>query len=685
MGVIDFRSSAIATIITTAKHSPAYAALEDLRAQYEIEIESTEGPRSILSLSNVTQTQLLASVKIALPGSASSTGEPSRQPQLRTDHLAQLVSELQQEVRPPTAIELGEMLVDEELAARQVERANPYQRVLASEAGTKIVVATAGVSSVASPIPNDKAAVVSAPSQPQASVAKRPTIVLNLPKKTDRDPSDESRPQKYSLSGSITFTGGMAFLGQQQQITVRQLVDDLTVAEGFANLNEAYYGLDVAALEGDILVEVRDRDGQVLGQGRVNLYDVAQKSSHLAKIQNLAVQIRPVFNGVSGTAISAASYGKARYLVAGAKLFIGGLNREVIKNDKTGAYEDETLAPPSTFLVKSQHKNFWPSLALARSGEPFQMRLFPAGLVAALLELSLDKQQARDASQEGVIWGRVTFAGHPVTGAQVHLIGESEKKPIYFTGFLPDKSKTATSAKGEFAFTRLTEPESILRVSMNGKLFWPTVLPVARRHVSHADLEIEMSRTVEFKSYDAFTAEPRATIFRPLGATEEFMVPEAGSLASKIDTVKGLTLLEADSGEPYTVLRVSVRAGQNEVHLPHLRADWLNKLRPSYGGSAGAKTATVGFIEGDDFEVVLGSGDLIPEKNLVYFDSTGEPLTSKSRESARGRAGGGFVIFDLPQGLHTVTIFPDKSKKVVTQTVYVDEYATHLIRTNLAL
>jgi hypothetical protein len=142
----------------------------------------------------------------------------------------------------------------------------------------------------------------------------------------------------------------------------------------------------------------------------------------------------------------------------------------------------------------------------------------------------------------------------------------------------------------------------------------------------------------------------------------------------QVQLVSGLTLVEAQAFDAsYSPVRVALRTQQNETHIPMIRKDWLQGLS---GLAEAHATAAVGFVNGDDFEVLLGDGAPHAAR-IVYFDSEGK--VTKGAVSSRA----GYAIFNLPRGLHTVTIIPEKSKQIVTQLIYVDEFAVQTTITNL--
>jgi hypothetical protein len=702
---VDFRSNIILQTIELHRESPAYAALEDVRENFSAtsiepqitgELVLTGKPlemklkeqQAIVQQGAVLGENLKPLIISAANGTSATSGASSDSSpnQSKRDHLAELIRDYQMS-RPQTVAELAEALVGEELRERNFTQARKIQ----AKSGQEIIVAkpvqiitqaTAGKGSgpVAGAGSTEAYRTINLKQMPALAVAATPAVaqVENQKSSPRNDNPRNNRASiagPYRIRGPITLSGGAALIDSNDQVFINQI----RLSQGFVNIDDARYDISVSDLEGELQLLVISRDGQLRALGQKSIVDLATRYKNQARIEGIELKVQPIENSLSGTVISAASYGKTVFNLADAKVRIEDIERVIFRNKKTGRFDDQDIMLPSTAILTAKQENFTPSISIADSGIPFQIRLFPNSLVDAFLNLVYDKYVAVTAKSEGLIWGRVSFGGRPVEGAKVGLVGSNEVQPTYFSGFLPDKTRTTTSQRGDFAFTRLTNHEELLRVSLGTKIYWPVMVPTQNGFVYYADLEAQPTRTLDIKSFDAFTLQPVPTIAQPLGTHDEIIVNESGRTQIKADTVRGLTFIEAHSGSSYQPTRTSLRAAQVEVNLSHIKTDWLKamrekaQLKPQEYASA-----VIGFIDGEDYDVILGESLNLTSKNVVYFNQAGESKTSN------GEVGGGFIIFDLPRGLNTVTIVPKNSKKVITQIVYADEFAAHILRLNLS-
>ncbi|MEQ1664223.1 MAG: hypothetical protein ABL927_02480, partial [Bdellovibrionales bacterium] len=387
--------------------------------------------------------------------------------------------------------------------------------------------------------------------------------------------------KKYIITGALTLKDGAGFMYGQDIIKTRHILDGLNMSEGFVRQAEGSYEISVDQLDGDLVAEITNVEGQTIAQGRLNLKTLNQKYLNIARIEKIPIDIRPVFNGARIQLISAASYDKKTFLIEDAKLFIPDLNREVSRNLKSGYYEDDTIVMPSNYIVKAQKENFWPTLAQHQSGHDQQIRLFPKSLVEALLNLSLPKYEARDAESKAVIWGRVSFGPNAIEGAKISVIGEEKLKAVYFSGFLPDKTRKTTSYRGEFAFTNVTNGEKLIKVEVGEKSFWPTMISAAEKHVTYADLEVQTQRLVDFKSYSAFSMKPIETMIIPMGELSDSAldIGDSGVLRTEVDTLKGISFVESvPKTNLFERVRSTLTSEQSEVLLPQIESKWLENI-----------------------------------------------------------------------------------------------------------
>jgi hypothetical protein len=135
-------------------------------------------------------------------------------------------------------------------------------------------------------------------------------------------------------------------------------------------------------------------------------------------------------------------------------------------------------------------------------------------------------------------------------------------------------------------------------------------------------------------------------------------------------------MIEADAGSDYEISRMTFTGAPHLMNVPLVRRQWLYDLYQA--GSIQAmpgRGAVLGFIDDQDFEVELTGYAPGEPMQIIYFDAEGKPLTG----AKTGIAGGGFVIFNAPQGLQTIYIHPTQSRETYSQVVVAEPHYVHVV------
>lgn len=671
---IDFRKSTGGLVIELEKNSPAYAALEDVQTDYhKLLKQKTDAPAKDLQL-------MVRQPQRQTPDSIINMHKVARE--ATTELKGLTITALKHDgPQPIDFAEYASAVVQREIENRNAEDSNYKEnnyKTLSTSTGGKIYVAggSGGFGRNALATKKNEPNVFLRKERPQdrsprPSIEVPPTIVASRESSYLAAKKDGG----FKVKGPIRFIKGAALVGDSQ-LTVHQVIDGHKTAQGYVNLNDAFYDIDFDKMEGEIIAEVRAAAGELQALGRVNLYDFKVSGTNHANISGVALEVVPTSNSASGTVLSSAVLGGSGKTVSHASVVLLGSKENFKWNGEKSVYENEHLVIPSQFIAQSNSKGNWGSLFFGRSGENFRAHAFQDNFINALLKLSSDKYTARDISNSGVLWGKVTMFGLPVEGSKVELVGESAQQPIYFSGFLPDKGKTATTKTGELAFAGLPNGEKLIQVSLGQKKYWPVMSLIKENHVTYADLQIHAPTQIRLASENAMTGEPMAALVRPLGSDDEIIIPENGPKQLAVELIGGLTLLEAEADSNYFPSRAIVQPGQFEVDFKFFTNDHIKNLMSTHAGGSPFRSAVYGEVGDIEFRVSL-SEDYATAK-IVYVDERGHILPAGDSKVR------GYFVFGLPMGLHTIFIdtnLPNSAR--ISTIVYVDEYALNYTKTNI--
>jgi hypothetical protein len=485
-----------------------------------------------------------------------------------------------------------------------------------------------------------------------------PTALLTRSSEDDTDPTP-TRPSAqdfaatsaplseseagFDLTGRLRFGGGLAVASNPPRFQLTRTKDGLEYERGSIDAEQGLFSINVGELEGELVAELVDQRGFVVGQGELNLAGIASTAR-----RGLELVMMPVANGFRIGAVSAYGYRGRRMAVPGTRLDIVGFKDNLPVNAE-GDFTDEMIAHESHALVRAGAREHWPTLGVVTGARSAPLRLFSNSYLNGLARYVY--QEPADPERMAIVIGRVTKDGKPLAGARVEL-SRLGARPIYFDDFFPNIRRDETTENGEFAvvFFDVGEAVETLRVIYNQQVSLAETITIARGHVSEVAFELNSSRKVSFEALDVFNNRPIAGGVRlSVQGYEGETNLGPGRNAIDLETGSGLAEVYLDAGPRALPTRMMVSRRSRHVQVPVVEVEWLTRMTADQRISIGPDEGVVlGFVRHDDFEVRLPD-DLKPAAQIVYFDSTGRPVQ-------RGIAGGGFLVVGVPFGQHNFVV-----------------------------
>lgn len=729
LAYIDFRSMPVSSlVIAQAKISPAWAAFEDSRSSWEKIEDKLPVPKEkgiLISSGTRTLTYEQLSVRINRQTQSTKEKKPANLPKIpqitvlngivisQKDVLVDsdspprvqvsnidldsspmlkiaagdgpgdsFLSRMGQEyLSPSTTNESSDLqkkaqeLVSGELKRREKENQQPH--LVPTESGSAIIVAKSSDSDNGSASgfwmsPGDKPSgqdLAKKPFKPDPSEPVLTAASLLTPDLAERN-------QNFVLSGRFNISGGLAYVAGAMRFELVHYLYDAPVAHGVIWENEAKFEIAVKELKGELSLRLVDHEGQILGIGTLQLHTLNLPPANQIKISDISIPVVPAPLGAKIEVVSAYSIGtEAQIPLSKARLEIQGLNR-TYKSDRRGLVEDSDFLPGSNFLLRARLKNFWGSLMVGTSGGAQRIHLFPQKMVDALLGLlAKDEFERRDFLEKGIVWGRVVRDGQPVAGAVVELAGDVEVTPVYFNSiYIPDSSLNGTSSNGLFAFVGIDSGIQSVRARIGGVPHPARIILTEGKFVSIVELETGTSVSSLIKVTSAPERKNRASAAFMVMGTEIEQKVENETLVV-LPRSNDLTLVEADGGAGTELVRLNLDASRAGISIPMIPSHWLVDLATKKRiNLEGGKGVVVGFVNNKDFEVFIDDKEPYLAENTVYFDRNGQIL-----REGRGKAGGGFALFNLPTGFRSIVIVPSGSDRVFSRIVVAEPAVTNLI------
>lgn len=574
----------------------------------------------------------------------------------------------------------AQQLVSGELKRREEE--NQHPRLVPTESGGAILVAKPSDSDNGKPTSSHWMSPGDRPGQDLARQSLRSDRVENdlggpvLAAAALMTPDLTERSQTFVLSGGFNISGGLAYVAGAMRFELVHYLYDAPVARGVIWENEAKFEIAVKELKGELSLRLVDHEGQILGIGTLQLHSLSLPPTNQIKISNIHIPVIPAPLGAKIEIVSAYSIGTdAQIPLSKAKVEIQGLNRSY-KSDRRGLVEDSDFLPGSNFLLRARLKNFWGSLMVGASGGSQRIHLFPEKMVDALIGLLAKNEfDRRDFLEKAIVWGRVVREGQPVAGAVVEFAGDAEVAPVYFNSiYIPDSNLNGTSSNGLFAFVGIDSGIQSVRARIGGVPHPARIFLSEGKHVSIVELETgaPVSSLIKVTSAPERTRSVSAA-FSVMGTETEQRVENETILT--LPRSNDLTLVEADGGEGTEKVRLNIDGSRAGISVPMIPSRWLDDLATKKRiNLEGGKGVVVGFVNNKDFEVFIDDKEPYLAENTVYFDRDGQIL-----REGRGKAGGGFALFNLPTGFRSVVIVPSGSDRVLSRIVVAEPAVTNVI------
>lgn len=475
----------------------------------------------------------------------------------------------------------------------------------------------------------------------------------------------------FKISGMLEIRGGLPWGASQWQIEIARYQNDVKKEDGRFDPKTNTFYVQAAEMSGTLVARLVDtKSGQTLGKGslRVSQY-AADQQRGLAKItiEKVNDNLLAGFNDFYKDPTTLASRTLVRGKAISTKVLLASLNHET-RSDASGKFHFEQVKEGSWALLRTEAKGFRSGIHLVQAGVEKNRPLFPEAMISALQQIIRDQALSSEVAVTGsVVWGQITQNGKPLAGAEVDVEFLENHKPIYFNSLLlPDPQLKATGENGYFAILDLPAGFHSLVASFGKNYLSHANVVVDDDTISTAVLESTLhTEKAEVKVFDSFTGTPENA------RLEMQSLPVALNVQGFADVnlapVSRLSFVRVMPENPrYSEALQIYDDASDSIHVPLVRKDWLSSLaavkKISYQPDTGV---VMGFVPSTEYEVYLGHDSQFPTDNIVYFNAAGEVVPT-------GVPGGGFVIFNVPPGTHSVVVAHAESDLLQTQVLPVD-------------
>jgi len=464
---------------------------------------------------------------------------------------------------------------------------------------------------------------------------------------------NEEDTMSSNVSGTLELSKGLPI---SSDFKVRALYEkDLKIVENFdIDLVSGKYSLPISENEGNVIFElVHSPTGMVWGRGTQPLNDGKRKGPKI------------IIEPARDTSIVATRFEDPQ------TTNIYGKSPNNSTRDSESVVNSLTLATEVSLGADSQimfRKLLFPSHHLIEtvktqdrastytclsSDQNANVVSMSEKTKEAFLNLAREINPAMNAANRNnsLVFGSVTQYQQNLSGLTVE-VENFEDHPVHYLNSLmiPDPQLKYTSNNGQFLIADLPAGFYSLAVKMNDKVLGYENVFVGDDAVTMSEVRLSLeSHSAILKSFDAFSGLPAPASVTLQGVPEEQLVQD-----SKIIGLSGINKFGFLTVRPLSSEYLSYQSSYNEksssVLAPMISSRWLKNAESKVKRKPQESLAAfIGFSSSPNYSVHLTHLEQFSTDNLIYFDSLGEFFDTPQQ-------GGGFIIFNLPEGLQSVVI-----------------------------
>jgi len=479
----------------------------------------------------------------------------------------------------------------------------------------------------------------------------------------------EKRP--FKISGEILLGGGLAYMGGGTHLNIYREWNGHVEDIGSFSAADAKYEIEVQELSGFLIVELTNNEGQLLGFAESDLHTWEQSPLLNPHIEGVHFLIEPAKAGI------VTEYFSARDLAR-------KISEDLVKIKYKfwdrwflflrGLYQDAEILDGSETWVEAEAPKSLKTIVNVQTQGLSKVVSYPIAYVESLA-FSLDQKLE---SQKGQISGELIGPDkQPLAGAKVEIWGVKDRAKVFYFETLdnkidwPNKKIKETQANGKFLALNLEPGNYLLRVTYKNQVLPADYVWVKSDAVTHLNLDFGKERFAGIHLKDPiFNVDRLGAKIRILGSERESQV--YGNDHDRISFPKGIghLIIEADAGTEYLLSKTTISRKARNIDYNLVPQAWFNKIVFSSGKKTFKELGHVfGIVKGDDFEVqVSDENGVISDVEILYFNKSGELL-----DQATGVSEGGFLILNLPEAWHQVSVWPSNSNKIFVKSLLPDQ------------
>lgn len=491
-------------------------------------------------------------------------------------------------------------------------------------------------------------------SELHAEADRQLQVLINKQPQTSVAPTFTSATEGAVIRGHFELKDGVGIV--DHLVVLKRVFEGQSVEIGQVDLKAGMYQIAVGAFEGEIVAEVKDRTGFLVGEDRQKIYNLKRNGQffdgptlRLGRPSAFAFNRRSVDSRKMNDNNFDASFFSGHYSLKKTNDIYPNVARH---SSTLGFIQDKTGAVASTLTVRS---------AADRSDTVLFSRKWVEGAVDYLSE----QLQIQYLPETGIIIGRILVDGKPVQGAQVIIENHPGLEPYYLDQFLiPQQTQNYTSENGYFIIPGLNAGVYELSGFIGDRHLGTQQYLVAADAVSYQEIySSALPQSVIARSFDAFTSEQIMTeLFVP--GQKEILSLESELLRYRHSSQYGLTeIVNRPLIRDYSAYVYIQSLSKDHLHLPQIKEAFIEYAQAQAQIQIEQDTSMfIGFTPHNYFDVHVAD-ETYNSAYLVYFDQSGNIVPKQTQ-------GGGFIAFNLKPGIQELILQDVKTERSFSTVFY---------------
>jgi hypothetical protein len=474
----------------------------------------------------------------------------------------------------------------------------------------------------------------------------------------------QNQSQAAKIRGNFELIDGVGIV--DHIVSLRRVFEGQSFELGEVDLKAGMYQILVGSFEGELVAEIKDRAGMIIGEDRQKILGLKRAGSFFSG---------PLLKVGQPSAIGFNARNVDERKIAEQNLSASLYSGNFSLKKTTDTYPNVASLSSTLGLIKDRTGKNATTLSFRTAKDNSETLLFSQKWVDGLKNYLSEKLQIQYVPSSGLIIGRIMQDGKPVAGAQVIVENQAGIEPYYLDQFLiPQTNQAVTGANGFFVIPGLNQGRYQISGFIKDRHIGSQLYFVEENIISYQEiLTIVKTQSVIVRAFDAFTGQEQDADLTLPGHEDIFTVVD-GMARYRTASAEGLQEISVrPTSNQYAPFIYLQNSKKDHMHLPFIQDGFLDQIRIQKQIPITDETAVfIGFAAAGNFDLHL-TAENFDRKQIVYFNEKGMVTPTPV-------AGGGFIIYNLPMGLQEIILQDQKTDRTFSQVIYAEpsrNYITH--------